>query len=45
MLKSLSILGYVGMAGGIIEEILVTARYPDYRQYAETTWRMIPYIF
>ena len=27
------------------EEALVTARYPEYRQYAATTWRMIPYIF
>ena len=27
------------------EEILVTARYPEYRQYAATTWRMIPYVF
>jgi protein-S-isoprenylcysteine O-methyltransferase Ste14 len=27
------------------EEVLVTARYPEYRQYAATTWRMIPYIF
>jgi protein-S-isoprenylcysteine O-methyltransferase Ste14 len=27
------------------EEVLVTARYPEYRQYAATTWRMIPYLF
>jgi len=27
------------------EEVMVTARYPDYRQYAATTWRMIPYLF
>jgi protein-S-isoprenylcysteine O-methyltransferase Ste14 len=27
------------------EERLVAGRYPEYRQYAETTWRMIPYIF
>jgi len=27
------------------EEVLVTARYPEYRQYAATTWRMVPYIF
>ena len=27
------------------EEILIAARYPEYRQYASTTWRMIPYIF
>jgi len=27
------------------EEVMVTARYPDYQQYAATTWRMIPYVF
>ena len=27
------------------EEILVAARYPEYRQYAATTWRMIPYVY
>ena len=27
------------------EEVMVTARYPEYRQYAATTWRMIPYVF
>ena len=27
------------------EERLVTARYPDYRQYAAKTWRMIPFVF
>jgi protein-S-isoprenylcysteine O-methyltransferase Ste14 len=27
------------------EETLVTARYPEYRQYAATTWRMVPYVF
>ena len=27
------------------EELLVTVRYPEYRQYAATTWRMIPYVF
>jgi protein-S-isoprenylcysteine O-methyltransferase Ste14 len=27
------------------EEVLVTARYPEYRQYAATTWRMISYVF
>jgi len=27
------------------EETLVTARYPEYRQYAATTRRMIPYLF
>jgi protein-S-isoprenylcysteine O-methyltransferase Ste14 len=27
------------------EEALVTARYPEYAQYAATTWRMIPYVY
>jgi protein-S-isoprenylcysteine O-methyltransferase Ste14 len=27
------------------EEILVTARYPEYQQYAASTGRMIPYVF
>jgi len=27
------------------EEALVTARYPDYQQYAAKTWRMVPYVF
>jgi protein-S-isoprenylcysteine O-methyltransferase Ste14 len=27
------------------EEVLVTARYPEYQEYAATTWRMIPYVF
>ena len=27
------------------EETLVAARYPEYAQYAATTWRMIPYVF
>jgi len=44
-----------GLLGGFVvgfalvrifcEEALVTARYPEYRQYAATTWRMIPYVF
>lgn len=44
-----------GLLGGLVmgcallrifcEEVLVTARYPEYRQYATTTWRMIPYVF
>jgi protein-S-isoprenylcysteine O-methyltransferase Ste14 len=43
------------MCGGVVlggtmvrifcEEKLVTARYPEYRQYAAKTWRMIPYLF
>lgn len=27
------------------EEAMVTARYPEYRRYAATTWRMVPYVF
>ena len=27
------------------EEALVTARYPEYVQYAATTWRMMPYVY
>jgi protein-S-isoprenylcysteine O-methyltransferase Ste14 len=27
------------------EEALVAARYPEYAQYAGTTWRMIPYVY
>jgi protein-S-isoprenylcysteine O-methyltransferase Ste14 len=27
------------------EEAMVTARYPEYAQYAATTWRMIPYVY
>jgi len=27
------------------EETLVGARYPEYKQYAARTWRMIPFIF
>ena len=44
-----------GLLGGLVvggallrifcEEFLVTAQYPEYRQYAATTWRMIPYLF
>ena len=26
------------------KEVWVTVRYPEYRQYAATTWRMIPYV-
>ena len=37
------------VGGGLLrlfcEEVMVTARYPDYQQYAATTWRMIPYVF
>ena len=44
-----------GLLGGLMvgcallriycEEVMVTARYPEYRQYAATTWRMFPYVF
>jgi len=44
-----------GLLGGLVvgsallrifcEEVLITARYPEYPQYAATTWRMIPYVF
>ena len=44
-----------GLLGGLVaggallrifcEEVMVTGRYPEYRQYAAATWRMIPYIF
>jgi protein-S-isoprenylcysteine O-methyltransferase Ste14 len=44
-----------GLLGGLVvgsallrifcEEALITARYPEYPQYAATTWRMIPYVF
>ena len=27
------------------EETLVVVRYPEYREYMKTTWRMIPYVF
>ncbi len=27
------------------EETLLVAQYPEYRQYAATTWRMIPFVF
>ena len=27
------------------EEVLLTARYPQYNNYAANTWRMIPYVF
>jgi protein-S-isoprenylcysteine O-methyltransferase Ste14 len=44
-----------GACGGLVigslvmrmfcEEKLVAERYPEYQQYAATTWRMIPYIY
>jgi protein-S-isoprenylcysteine O-methyltransferase Ste14 len=38
------------MLGGALlrifwEERLVTIRYPEYRDYAVRTWRMVPYLF
>jgi protein-S-isoprenylcysteine O-methyltransferase Ste14 len=43
------LLGGLVVGGGLLrlfcEEVMVTARYPEYRQYAATTWRMIPYVF
>jgi protein-S-isoprenylcysteine O-methyltransferase Ste14 len=27
------------------EEALVSAQYPEYKQYAARTWRMVPYVF
>lgn len=29
----------------LCEESLVSARYPEYAQYAGTTWRMVPFIY
>ncbi len=44
-----SLLGCVVFAGAIIrilcEEPLVRERYPEYKQYAEKTKRLIPYVF
>ncbi len=44
-----------GLLGGLVvggallrifcEETLLTARYPEYREYAARTWRMLPYVF
>src|SRR3954468_9892600 len=44
-----------GACGGLVivslvirmfcEEALVAERYPEYEQYAASTWRMIPYIY
>ena len=44
-----------GLCGGVVlgsaviriycEGTLVTARYPEYAQYAATTWRLIPYVY
>ena len=41
--------GALILAGAMLrifcEETLVTARYPEYRQYAARTWRMVPFVF
>jgi protein-S-isoprenylcysteine O-methyltransferase Ste14 len=44
-----------GLCGGLVigsallrmfcEEHLVAARYPEYREYAARTWRVIPYVY
>jgi protein-S-isoprenylcysteine O-methyltransferase Ste14 len=44
-----------GLLGGLIlgsalfrlfcEEALVVKRYPEYRQYAARSWRMVPFVF
>ena len=44
-----------GACGGLVigslvmrmfcEETLVAERYPEYQQYAASTWRMIPYVY
>jgi protein-S-isoprenylcysteine O-methyltransferase Ste14 len=44
-----------GLCGGLVlgcavmrifsEETLVATRYPEYRRYRTTTWRMIPHVF
>jgi protein-S-isoprenylcysteine O-methyltransferase Ste14 len=43
------LLGVLLFIGGLVrmlsEEHLVTQAYPEYRQYAETTKRMVPYLF
>jgi protein-S-isoprenylcysteine O-methyltransferase Ste14 len=44
-----ALLGGLAVGGALLrilcEEVMVTARYPEYRQYSATTWRMIPYVF
>ena len=43
------VLGGLVFAGALIrllcEETLVMKRYPEYRQYAAKTWRMVPFLF
>jgi len=43
-LLSLLVVG-CGLLRLYCEEVMVTVRYPEYQQYAGTTWRMIPYVF
>jgi protein-S-isoprenylcysteine O-methyltransferase Ste14 len=42
-------LGGLIMGGSLVrlfnEEALVVKRYPEYRQYAANTWRMVPFLF
>ncbi len=42
-------LGALLFAGGILrircEEAALLIQYPEYRQYAGRTWRMVPYVF
>ncbi len=49
-LSWLTALCFLAMLGGTLlrifcEERLVSLRYPEYRDYAARTWRMVPYIF
>jgi protein-S-isoprenylcysteine O-methyltransferase Ste14 len=43
------LLGAVVVGGALVrifcEETMVTALYPEYREYAARTWRMVPYVF
>src|ERR1041385_689898 len=45
------VLGFTALiVGGVLvrivcEERLVAMRYPEYREYAARTWRMVPFIF
>lgn len=44
-----ALLGCLVLSGALVrlfcEEALVIKRYPEYRQYAAKTWRMIPFLF
>jgi protein-S-isoprenylcysteine O-methyltransferase Ste14 len=43
------LLGVVVVSGALVrifcEEAMVTVLYPEYREYAARTWRMVPYVF